>query len=135
MLFYERRQSVEHRQHREKVRQAIYEHQQRTQALVAPQRGVVRDAGVKLGEEQLLLCKGWFARYIATDSPGPVTHADALCPHDAVDVSKEARSVDKTQQCFLPVPRSVWSELTTRFQQTSPPAPHLSRLGECAQCR
>lgn len=88
------------------------------------------------GEEAMLLSLGWFARYCSTDSPGPVTHADALCPHDAVDVYGSAgRSLSGTRLCFLQVPRSVWTELTTRFQQVADVASPITRLGECQHCQ
>ena len=68
-------------------------------------------------------------------SQGPVTHADALCPHDGVDVFNAERSVHATHQCFMSVPSEVWNELTSRFQQVASPVPAVSRLVECQQCR
>lgn len=131
VLFYERRQSSAHTQHRERTLKAIGEHRESVNTLRAPH------AGGAAGEEQLLLCRGWFARYMATDDPGPVTHTDALCPHDAVGVSGDGQpqSVESLDACFVPVPRPVWADLTTRFAQAAPAAPHLSLLTECAQCR
>ena len=66
---------------------------------------------------------------------GPVTHADVLCAHDAVDAFREGRSIEAHRQCFLAVPHASWSELTSRFAQVAPPAVPVSRLVECAQCR
>ena len=64
-----------------------------------------------------------------------MTHADALCQHDAVDVFKAERTVGMAHGCFLAVPRDVWSELTGRFQQVADVAPPLSRLVECPRCQ
>ena len=82
----------------------------------------------------MLLSLGWLARFATTDAPGPVTHADALCQHDAVDAFKADRSVEATHDCFVTVPRSVWVDLTTRFQQVAEVAAPLTRLRECSQC-
>ena len=59
ILFYERRQSSQHMQHRERVVAAINEHKERRQSAL--------DKGEELDE--MLLSRGWFARYVATDSP------------------------------------------------------------------
>jgi len=82
----------------------------------------------------MLLSRGWLARYVATDAPGPVTHSDVLCAHDAVDAYKAERSVDASYACFVYVPRAVWSELTTRYVQTQPAATPILRLTECRHC-
>ena len=156
VLFYERRQSESHVMHRRRIIKAIKEHQKQNGGAINQQGGSRMNGGMPPGlnssqyplaatamhsknggnhGDAVLLSRGWFARYIATDSPGPVTHADALCPHDSVDAhANTGRSIQQTIGCFVHVPRPVWSELTTRFCQHAECAMPLIRLSECREC-
>ena len=69
VLFYERKQSPSHAQHRRQIMSAISKHQ----SLIKQQQGradameVDGDVHGELGADCMLLSKGWFARYAATD--------------------------------------------------------------------
>jgi hypothetical protein len=128
VLFYEKRQEPAHAEHRARVIRSIQQ----------------AEASPPSADDVLLSC-GWLGRYLATDTPGPVTHSDVLCEHDAVDAmgggspghgaGMEGGAVRSAQACFRRVPRDVWSELTGTFQQKAEPTPPVWRLSECTQCK
>jgi len=118
LLFYERRQSVHHQQQREAMMAML-------SAAAAP--------GRKSEPEPSLLCRGWWASYLATDEPGPVTHSDVLCPHNCVDMQRNATMV-AARACFLAVPPSVFKQLVNAHHQTAEAAPLITELKECREC-
>ena len=150
VLCYERRQDQSHTAHRQRVLESIRRAGANggagcecgeTKLFGGRQASTcgtcVSASGGAAGGETMLLSLGWFARFLAMDAPGPVTHADALCPHNAVDAFKAsaARSVDQTLNCFVHVPIETWKDLTSRYQQEAEVAAPLSRLVECPQCQ
>ena len=116
VLCYERRQSRAHAHDRHRIVTAIEQHAVALAATPHPSRhstfalstpsllhrtprvACVHAPGIEGGgggepmqmdaDDSLLLSRGWFGRYMTTLEPGPVTHSDALCQHDALDVFK-----------------------------------------------
>jgi hypothetical protein len=102
------------------------------------------------------LSRGWLARYLATDEPGPITH-DSLCRHNGVDADANippkladpatqipndcaeyrdivARVICDTQGCFLPVPKPLFESLANRFAEYSPATRAVPKLLHCQEC-
>jgi hypothetical protein len=118
LLFYERAHSPA----------AVARRDETLRALTASTSGAAGREG-----ETVLLSRGWWARYLSCDEPGPVTHADVLCPHGCVD-TKYGRTVELARQCLLPVPAPLYQSLVREFVQAAPPAPPVRSLTVCAVC-
>ncbi len=154
LLFYVRRQGGEHAAQRRAVLDALARHA----GLGGAQNA---DAGAELdavnealershrsaepagcAADEPLLSRGWLARFLATDEPGALTHSDALCPHDCVDLdaqppvdARHGLTLADARACFVPCHASLWAELETRFRAAAPAAPPVPRLVHCDVCR
>jgi len=81
----------------------------------------------------MLVSRAWWARYLACDDPGPLTHADVLCAHGCVDTHHN-RTVSASRECFMPLPRNVYERLADCYCATVDVRPPAAQLVECQQC-
>ncbi|KAL1495283.1 hypothetical protein AB1Y20_017143 [Prymnesium parvum] len=84
------------------------------------------------GRGELLLSRGWLARFLTTDEPGAVAHSDVLCAHAAVDVGRT--SLERAALACVRVPRGTWDELVGKYLQAAPEAAAVPQLQSCAVC-
>ncbi|KAL3917604.1 MAG: hypothetical protein SGPRY_006343, partial [Prymnesium sp.] len=124
MLFYVRRMQPEHKELASHTADAI------NHALASYPSSTQQASEAR---PELLISRGWLARFFTTDDPGAVAHSDVLCEHGAVDVHRGC-SLEAAHQSCVRVPRAIWDDLVDRFKEGAPPAPPVPRLMSCAVC-